>query len=83
MRYASTEFYIILAEDTDSQKISIILCFDVKSKKFIFIIDQALSDLRFPLTLINYNGKLGVMYPKSFSFLDGRATSIEFMYYRQ
>ncbi|KAL0847550.1 hypothetical protein Bca101_020796 [Brassica carinata] len=46
----------------------------IESEKFKFIVDEAFKDIKYPSTLINYKGKLGILHPNASGFMEGRAT---------
>ncbi|CAA7055990.1 unnamed protein product [Microthlaspi erraticum] len=65
-----------LAEDEVSLDACMLVCFDVKSETFKFMINEELKDLGSSSTLIDYKGKVGVLCGP-YSFLSARIKSIE------
>ncbi|KAJ4890297.1 F-box protein [Raphanus sativus] len=65
-----------LADGSGSLETSMpmIVCFDIRSEKFKFIVDEAFKDIEHLSTLINYKGKLGILHPNASVFSDERAT---------
>ncbi|KAL0713944.1 hypothetical protein Bca4012_020922 [Brassica carinata] len=56
---------------------SMIVCFDIRSEKLKFIVDETFNDIQPPSTLINYKGKLGILNPTRSGFMDGMSTGFE------
>lgn len=65
-----------LAGDGKSMDACMLVCFDVKSETFKFMINETLKDLGWASPLINYKGKVGALY-ESCNFLNPRTQIIE------
>ena len=51
-----------------------IVCFDIRSEKLKFIVDEAFKDIKSPSTLINYKGKLGIIHHNAPGLMDGKSS---------
>ncbi|KAL0877233.1 hypothetical protein Bca101_026938 [Brassica carinata] len=67
-------YYLAVESGSWETSMSMIVCFDIRSEKFKFIVDEAFKDIKSPSTLINYKGKLGILHPNASGFMEGRAT---------
>ncbi|KAF2589023.1 hypothetical protein F2Q70_00040545 [Brassica cretica] len=64
-------YYSALESGSWRTSTSMIVCFDIRSEKLKFIVDEAFKDFKSPSTLINYKGKLGILSPHTSGFMDG------------
>ncbi|KAG2329528.1 hypothetical protein Bca52824_000708 [Brassica carinata] len=67
-------YYLAVESGSWETSMSMIICFDIRSEKFKFIVDEAFKDIKYPSTLINYKGKLGILHPNASGFMEERAT---------
>ncbi|WZY98580.1 hypothetical protein YC2023_070909 [Brassica napus] len=63
-----------LAVGSGCWKTSMIVCFDIRSEKLKFIVDEAFKDIKSPSTLINYKGKLGIIHHNAPGLMDGKSS---------
>ncbi|CAF2110601.1 unnamed protein product [Brassica oleracea] len=66
-------YYLAVGSGSWETSMPMIVCFDIRSEKFKFIVDEAFKDINYPSSLINYKGKLGILHPNS-DFMAGRSS---------
>ncbi|RID58296.1 hypothetical protein BRARA_F01602 [Brassica rapa] len=52
-------YYLAVGSGSWETSMTMIVCFDIRSEKFKFIVDEAFKDINYPSSLINYKGNLG------------------------
>ena len=69
-------YYLAVGSGSWETSMTMIVCFDIRSEKFKFIVDEAFKDINYPSSLINYKGNLGILHPNS-DFMDGSRGILE------